>query len=239
MTDIINRSIFFTHFPIEIKAFYVKRDPSDLNVTESVDVLMSGVEEIMKAVMRTCSRGTSARELIRRCTTGTPIRGSEHFIAASSLHKGEEHHPHRYPVFTDHRPFRYGTSLNLYPVLNTKYRKRSGPNSYLLSPQYIHSGLSNSSRLLNPPLLYPRTSCSPPRRIIEANAKQLGPKNEAWSTGGILWKMANETAHRVSELRRGIFHVSITGCNFMEIPATSEFSRYNPSCFEGRYRTVS
>jgi asparaginyl-tRNA synthetase len=39
MTDIINRPIFLTHFPVEIKAFYMKKDPNDLRVTESVDVL--------------------------------------------------------------------------------------------------------------------------------------------------------------------------------------------------------
>lgn len=52
MVGMIGQPVFMVRFPASMKSFYMAKDPADLTLTESVDVLMPGIGEIVGGSMR-------------------------------------------------------------------------------------------------------------------------------------------------------------------------------------------
>ena len=85
MVDTLNVPVFLTHFPVEIKAFYMKKDPEDMSVTESADLLLPSVGEIVGGSMR-----------------------MDDYDELMTAYKREGIDPTKYVYYTDQR--KYGTS---------------------------------------------------------------------------------------------------------------------------------
>ena len=62
MTDKIGKVIMLYGFPAEIKSFYMPRDKKDDRVTESVDVLIPNVGEVIGGSMRMWDHETLTRK---------------------------------------------------------------------------------------------------------------------------------------------------------------------------------
>jgi len=124
MVDTIGEPIILTHFPRAIKAFYMQPDPQDPRVTESADILIPGVGEIVGGSMR-YSHSSSRRILIYSISDHDTLIKA---FADNGLPKDP------YYWFTDQRKYGscehggYGLGLERFLAwLTHRYNVRYGP----------------------------------------------------------------------------------------------------------------
>jgi asparaginyl-tRNA synthetase len=107
MTDMLNVPIFLMNFPKHLKSFYMKKIEGDEEFTESVDVLMPNVGEIVGQSMRSEVSIQRARKLTCTVSTGGSMRISD-IDELMEGYKREGIPADPYYWFTDQR--KYGTS---------------------------------------------------------------------------------------------------------------------------------
>ena len=112
LVALIGQPVFMTRFPTSLKSFYMKKVPGQPNLTESVDLLMPGIGEIIGGSMRYAThvhmRHTSTFTCIR-CSMPILFRHPPYRIhdydELMAAYKREELDPAPYYWFTDQRKY--------------------------------------------------------------------------------------------------------------------------------------
>lgn len=105
MTDKINEPIMLCRFPVNIKSFYMSRCPENRELTESVDVLLPGVGEIIGGSMRIWDYDELLEGLNSIYTKKCNKRGQSYFNVVNVFlgYKRENIDPAPYYWYTDQR----------------------------------------------------------------------------------------------------------------------------------------